>query len=155
MLNVTAPALQASLTEAMIAKMDYAEFREICGGVHAITDYSKRVSNKAVNLPQGQTYTTQQKLDALSKRIWNDQGTDGPRVRVLLRHILYGGPPDQLPERLWQGIDDPKWKIDGLGVSALGELVGWALPEQFPPRNGRTSKALRALGYDVVVHVGE
>jgi hypothetical protein len=155
MLNITAPALQASLTEAIIAKMDYAEFREICGGVHAITDYSKRVSNKAVNLPEGQTYTTQQKLDALSKRIWNDQGTDGPRVRVLLRHILYGGPPDQLPERLWQGIDDPKWKIDGLGVSALGELVGWALPEQFPPRNGRTSKALRALGYDVVVHVGE
>lgn len=155
MLNVTAPALQASLTEARIASMTYSEFRAVCGGVHAITDYSRRVPNKAVNLPEGKPYTIPQKLDALAGRIWNDQGEGGVRVRALLRHILYEGAPDQLPKRLWQAIDDPKWKVDGLGISALGELVGWALPDQFPPRNGRTSKALRALGYDVTIHVGE
>ena len=46
-----------------------------------------------------------------------------------------------------------KWKIDGLGISALGELVGWALRDRFPPRNGRTSKALKSLGYNVTIHV--
>jgi len=66
---------------------------------------------------------------------------------------MHGGPTELLPERLCQGVNDPKWKIDGLGISALGEIVGWALPEQFPPRNGRTSKALKSLGYDVTVHV--
>lgn len=154
MLNVTAPELQASLTEANMATMTYLDFRAVCGGIHAITDYSRRVRNKAVNLPEGQPYTIPEKLDALAGHIWNDQGEGGARVRSLLRHILYEGSPDQLPERLWQGIDDPKWKVDGLGISALGELVGWALPDQFPPRNGRTSKALRALGYDVAIHVG-
>jgi hypothetical protein len=46
-------------------------------------------------------------------------------------------------------------KVHGLGISALGELVGWALPNQFPPRNRRTSNAIRALGYDVTIHLGE
>jgi len=155
MLNVTAPALKAAVAEPRLATMTYAEFREVCGGVHAITDYSRRVRNQMVNLPDGQPYTVPQKLDALATRIWNNQGSNGGRVRALLRHILYGGSPDQLPERLWQGMDEPKWRIDGLGISALGELVGWALPDRFPPRNGRTSKALRALGYNVTIHVGE
>jgi hypothetical protein len=89
---------------------------------------------------------------ALSARIWNDSSSNGDRVRNLLQYVLYEGSAELLPERLWQGVSDPEWKIDGLGIGALGEIVGWALPEQFPPRNGRTSKALKSLGYDVTVH---
>ena len=75
-------------------------------------------------------------------------------MKQLVKFILYGGPEAQLPERIWTAVHDPKWKMEGLGISALGELVGWALPDRFPPRNGRTSKALKSLGYDVTVHVG-
>jgi hypothetical protein len=32
-------------------------------------------------------------------------------------------------------------------------VVGWARPEDTPPRNGRTNKALRALGYPVRVNI--
>jgi hypothetical protein len=155
MLNVIAPALRVELSEPRLESMSYSQFREVCGGVHAITDYARRVRNKAVNLADRPHYTNEQKIDALAARIWNDGGANGARVRSLLHRILYGGAPDQLPERLWEGISDPNWKVEGLGISSLGELVGWALPNQFPPRNGRTSKALRALGYDVTVHVGE
>lgn len=154
MLNVTAPFLQSALSEQRIQSMTKQEFRDICMGVHAITDYSRRVPNKAVGLPDnGIRYTIPDKVDALSNRIWNDRSAGGARVSDLLHHILYGGSGEQLPERLWQAVSDPQWKIDGLGISALGELVGWALPDRFPPRNGRTSKALRSLGYDVTVHV--
>jgi hypothetical protein len=79
--------------------------------------------------------------------------SDGVRVKTLLGRVLYGGSNEQLPERLWESVTDPRRRVDGLGISALGELVGWALPDRFPPRNGRTSKALRSLGYDVTVHV--
>jgi hypothetical protein len=155
MLNTVAPFLRSALTEDALGSMGYAEFQSLCMGVHAIKDYARRVSNKAVALPDdGIRYTIPEKVAALSRRIWNDRSSDGGRVRGLLRHLLYGGSSEQLPERLWQGVNDPKWKIDGLGISALGETVGWALPDQFPPRNGRTSKALRSLGYDVTVHVG-
>ncbi len=39
------------------------------------------------------------------------------------------------------------------GISSIAEVVGWARPEDTPPRNGRTNKALRALGYPVKVNI--
>lgn len=154
MLKETAPFLQATLSEENIGLLNYNLFRKICMSVHAIKDYSRRVRNRAVDLADdGTQYTIAQKVDALSKRIWDDQSSDGARIISLLHYVLYGGSGEQLPERLWRAVNDPKWKIDGLGISALGELVGWALPSSFPPRNGRTSKALKSLGYDVKIHV--
>ena len=70
-----------------------------------------------------------------------------------LPYVLYGGSDRELPESVWNAFTTPDWRIDALGVSAIGEIVGWALPDKFPPRNGRTSKALRSLGFDVQVHV--
>jgi len=154
MLNVTAPFLQSALSEEHVRSMGYDDFRDICMGVHAIKDYARRVPNKSVGLPDnGTRYTIPDKVAALSKRMWEDSSSNGGRVKELIEHVLYDGAGDLLPERLWQGVADPKWKVDGLGISALGELVGWALPDRFPPRNGRTSKALKSLGYDVTIHV--
>ncbi len=154
MLNVQAPLLRGLLAQDQITKMSYEDFEDICRRVHSIADYSRRVKNTAVSLiDDGTSYTIPQKVKALSKRIWADQSGNGSRVDQVLAFVLYGGSSEQLPERLWQAVIDPKWKIDGLGISALGEIVGWALPDKFPPRNGRTSKALRSLGYDVRVHV--
>lgn len=155
MLNSTAPALRKMLSAEAIDKMSYEEFREICMGIHAIKDYARRVANKAVSLKEdGTKYSIPTKVDALSSRIWNDSSAGGHSVRELMKFVLYEGTEAQLPERLWSAVHDQNWKIEGLGVSALGELVGWALPDRFPPRNGRTSKALKSLGYDVKVHVG-
>lgn len=154
MLNERAPFLQNILSRGQISKMTGSDFEAICNRVHAITDYARRVRNRSVSLPDnGTQYTISQKVEALAKRIWSNRSSNGARVDHVLSFVLYDGSVDQLPERLWKAISDPSWKIDGLGVSALGEIVGWALPDKFPPRNGRTSKALRSLGFDVRVHV--
>jgi len=154
MLNSTAPLLQSLLSEQALTTLSYDEFFQICERVHAIRDYARRVRNRSVGLPEVHgEHDIPLKVAALSQRIWNHQNSGGNRVKALLMHLLYGGEVDQLPERLWESFTDPVWKIDGLGVSALGELVGWAMPDRFPPRNGRTSKALKALGYDVTIHV--
>ncbi len=154
MLNVTAPFLHSALAEDHLGRMTYENFHEICAAVHSIKDYARRVRNKAVGLPDdGTPYTIPDKVAALSKRIWHDRTSSGLRVNELLQYILYGGTDEQLPERLWQSVTESRFKIDGLGISALGELVGWALPDRFPPRNGRTSKALKSLGFEVTVHV--
>lgn len=154
MLNVTAPHLREALSEEGLKGMGERGFRDVCMGVHAIKDYARRVPNRAVGLPDnGTKYSIPQKVKALSHRIWNDRAANGSSVADLLRFVLYGGAEALLPDRLWQAVSDPSRKIDGLGISALGELVGWALPDRFPPRNGRTSKALKSLGYDVAIHV--
>lgn len=153
-INTTAQRLQELLSENALKRMTLPQFREVAGDVHAMIEFSRRVRNSIVGLQSsGIAYTIPQKLDALTAHIWNSKAENGSSVTVVITHILYGGPDDLLPERLWEAVADPKWKLECMGISAYGELVGWAMPDKFPPRNGRTSKALRSLGYDVQVHV--
>lgn len=154
MLNTTSPFLKDALSEESLAELGQPIFREICSSVHSIRDYARRVPNAKVGLPStGAAYTIDKKVEALSKTIWDFRTSSGLNVQEVLSFILYSGNMGDLPDRLWQAMNDPKYKIEGLGISALGELVGWALPDHYPPRNGRTSKSLKALGYDVTIHV--
>lgn len=153
-INTTAQRLQELLSENALKRMTLPQFREVAGDVHAMIEFSRRVRNSIVGLQSsGIAYTIPQKLDALTAHIWNSKAENGSSVTEVITHILYGGPDDLLPERLWEAVADPRWKLECMGISAYGELVGWAMPDKFPPRNGRTSKALRSLGYDVQVHV--
>src|SRR3546814_13990789 len=107
--------------------MTLPEFREVAGDVHAMIEFSRRVRNSIVGLQSsGIAYTIPQKLDALTAHIWNSKAENGSSVTVVIAHILYGGPDDLLPERLWEAVADPKWKLECMGISAYGELVGWA-----------------------------
>lgn len=154
-INETAPRLRDALSEDGLKRMNLADFQQVAEHVHAMREYSRRVANKTVGLPSdGTQYSIPQKLDALTKHIWVNRSGSGASIKDVIRHILYGGDVDLLPERLWEAIANPAWKLDCMGISTYGELVGWAMPDRFPPRNGRTSKALRSLGYDVHVHVG-
>ncbi|MGQ2991178.1 MAG: phospholipase D family protein [Brevundimonas sp.] len=154
MLNVRAPTLRAFLSEDGLRRMDEGAFIEMLSGVHASVEYARRVPNAKVDLPSNRAYSIPEKLDAMGKTIWRSSAQRGTPVKEVLHHILHGGHVDDVPHRLWDALDDPTWKTEMLGVSSLGEIVGWALPDRYPPRNGRTSKALRSLGYDVTVHVG-
>src|SRR5439155_14956619 len=123
MLSKTAPFLRSAMAQQRLQSMTEEEFRNVCMGVHAIKSYARRVPNKAVGLPDnGTRYTIQEKGAALSKRMWNNRSAGGAQMNEVLQYVLYGGSGEQLPERLWQTVTDPKWKIDGLGISALGEL---------------------------------
>lgn len=70
----------------------------------------------------------------------------------LLHYVLYGGKDSEISERLYDAAKEPKYRIRRYGLNSIAEVVGWALPGVVPPRNGRTSKALRALGYPVKVY---
>src|SRR5258705_10471359 len=152
-INVTAGELMQSLQAERLTKLSKEDFRNDAAKVHAMIDYARRVPNVVVGLPPNVPYTIPQKLDALCDHLWRQRTANDSSALQVLDHILYGGSSAQLPERLWDATEDANWKIDRMGVSALGELIGWAMPDTFPPRNGRTSKALRSLGYDVRIHV--
>jgi hypothetical protein len=153
-INETAPVLRRMLEEESLRAMTEADFRRVAQDVHAMREFARRVPNQTVRLKtDGTPYTIPEKLDALCAHIWNNRSANGARVNEVVRHVLYGGAEDRVPERLWDAVADPQWKLECMGISAFGEMVGWAMPDRFPPRNGRTSKALRSLGYPVHVHV--
>jgi hypothetical protein len=147
-----APFLRDMLSSDRLAALTQDDFDAICDRVWSIQDHARRVSNATLDLPGGRRYDMATKTRALSKYLFTRHSNNGSSVPQVIHHVLYGGTDETLPLRLWEATTEGPWKIDHLGISALGELVGWALPEKFPPRNNRTSKALRSLGYPVAVH---
>ncbi|HIH5610687.1 TPA: hypothetical protein ACYSHF_004770 [Escherichia coli] len=71
--------------------------------------------------------------------------------RILLNYVVWGN--GSVSARLWNAIRSDDWAIPHIGLSSLGEIVGWARPDEFPPRNMQTSKGLWALGYNVRIGV--
>lgn len=59
---------------------------------------------------------------------------------------------DRIWQRLYHAGRDSEYGISRYGLNSFAEVVGWARPEVVPPRNGRTSKALRALGFSVKIY---
>src|SRR3546814_6628304 len=102
-INTTAQRLQDLLSENSLRRMTLPEFREVAGDVHAMIEFSRRVRNSIVGLQSsGIAYTIPQKLDALTAHIWNSKAENGSSVTVVIEHILYGGPDDLLPARIWE-----------------------------------------------------
>lgn len=151
MLNDWAPFLRDQLAPDALTGLTEEALFEIFRRVHAIADHARRIPNQSVDLPSTRQYSMDEKSRALAARIFKERSRGGHDVSQLLQHVFHGGDRGEVPQRLWDGIHEPQWKIDHIGRSALGELVGWALPNDFPPRNSRTSKALRSLGHDVVI----
>jgi len=154
MLNVTAPELRDAFSETKILKLTEKEFVAAISNVHAAREYARRAANNSVGLKAGRPYSRNEKVVALARFMFRGPSRAAPDPRETLHHVMYGGRAEEVPQRLWDSLNDKKRKVELLGISTLGEIVGWAMPDLYPPRNGRTSKALRSLGYDVRVHVG-
>ena len=69
-----------------------------------------------------------------------------------IRYVLYGGEEEEIPQRIFETCCEPDNMVPNLGVSSLGEIVGWVFPDSSPVRNDRTNKALCAIGYPVKVY---
>ena len=77
----------------------------------------------------------------LARKLWGDRvaAKAGWVLALFPTLILYSARSDER-------------KLPHFGINQVAEIAGWARPELSPPRNGRTSKGLRALGFDVHIH---
>jgi len=91
------------------------------------------------------------KVEKFGEWLLRQRSREGRTVLELLNYVVWGN--GSVSARLWNAIRSDDWAIPHIGLSSLGEIVGWARPDEFPPRNMRTSKGLRALGYNVRIGV--
>lgn len=147
-----APIHREQLTRERLANMSAKDFVRVARCVHSINNHAKHQRREDFLDDDDQlTSTTDAKCDVFCEDLYrrtNGYGWNPPR---LLQYLLFDGSPDQIPDRLFDCLEAP-YHIQGLKVSSLGELIGCALPDIYPPRNDRTNKALRALGWNVRVH---
>lgn len=76
-------------------------------------------------------------------------GNDIEQVRKVLKYLLYG--KGDFIVRMGNCIFDEEYHLKEVGRSIIQELFGWMNEKNIPICNGRTVKALRYLGYNVVV----
>lgn len=148
----SAPAVRALLAQDKVRELSCDEFATLCRNTHATMDHVIKVPTTDLGRPELRTLDRESRVGLFAPLILRQRNRKGWDVRQLLHYVLYGGPNDELWQRLYHAGRDPDYTIARYGLNSLAEVVGWARPEVVPPRNGRTSKALRALGFDVKVY---
>jgi hypothetical protein len=145
-----APLMQASFSKSELRSLSQADFTAVGQHIYALRDYAFRQPSVSIGLPPDVS-NYDLKAEAFARCQYSRKSAHGKSILDTINFVLHGGPDANIASRLWTAVEDPVWRIQGMGISTLGEMAGWALPDRFPPRNGRTSKALRALGYDVAI----
>lgn len=153
MINDWAVYLKQRLKEDTILSTTKEEFQEICSKVHALRDHALRVRYSVFGFtPPYPQMKHDERIKLLSDYLFKISSNKGKTIIDSIYYLLYGGSQEKTPDRIWDVAISDEWSISHFGISSAGEIVGWAFPDKFPPRNGRTSKALTALGFTVKIH---
>jgi hypothetical protein len=75
------------------------------------------------------------------------KNNDGKHIRETLAYLLFG--KEDTIKRLANVIFNPKYKLNEFGQANAQEILGWAGDKDLPVINGRTTKVLKFLGFDV------
>lgn len=145
----TAPAMEQRLSRAAVRDMTQQTFTQALIHVNAFRMHARQVKNSEFGLPVGHHESIEDRGRRLCAWLWEQRSAAGRTVRDALEFVLWGTSPADMEQRLWLAFRDDEHRIRHFGQSTLGEAVGWARPDDYPPRNNRTNKALRALGHDV------
>lgn len=144
------PRLRDLLARDRIRTLTEEEFVDAVSRVHAIRDHAIKQENEHLGLPD-RPQASDDKVEKFGEWLWRQRSREGRTALDLLNYVVWG--TGNVSARLWNAIRSDEWAIPHIGLSSLGEIVGWARPDEFPPRNMRTSKGLRALGYNVRIGV--
>ena len=147
-----APTLMAHLSKEKILSITTEEFAEVCHFTHATQDHISKMSLATMGLHEISSLPLKDRTPIYAKWLLKQHNKLGWNVLRLIEFVLYGGEDSGLPHRLYLAARDSKHRLPHYGLNSMAELSGWVRPKVVPPRNGRTSKSLRALGYDVSVY---
>lgn len=148
----SAPQVRSLLAKDKVRNLTVADFANLCRNTHATMDHIIKVPLAQLGMPDLDALDRDSRVEPFARLIMQQRNEKGWDVCQLLEYVLYGGADDDMWERLYHAGRDPEYSIARYGLNSLAEVAGWARPEVAPPRNGRTSKALRALGFDVNIY---
>lgn len=143
----SAPSLRALLSRDRISSLGEAEWVEALTLVYAFGDHASKIENALLGL--GEDPGAEAKSDALAHMIWRQSTRTGMPAPEVFKYVIWGS--GDVSERIWAASHEPAYRLRHIGTNIYGEIVGWARPTEYPPRNSRTSKSLCALGYPVSV----
>jgi hypothetical protein len=118
---------------------------------YAAKNHARQIPKKTLNLPRNERATEEECTRAMGKYHYGIKNKLGMNILELFHYVIYGE-NEPIEIRINKALSD-EYCIQHVGQSVLGELIGWARPNEYPIRNNRVNKTLLALGYDVRIFV--
>ena len=147
--NHSAPKLRELLAKDKLLSLSVDDIEEMCRCTHATKDHLIKMTTATLGRPDIKTLSREERLPLFASWLMAQRNRKGQDIRQILFDIMYTGKPENIWERIYSAsMTDELW-IPHYGINSIAEVVGWAQPETTPPRNGRTNKSLRALGYPI------
>jgi hypothetical protein len=140
------------LRKEVVLDLTVEDLESVFKKTHATRDHVIKVPMSVLGRPDVKSMDREGRLKLFAKLIMTERNQKGWDVRQLLHYVLYGGDDKDIWQRLYHAGRDAEYGIPRYGLNSIAEVIGWARPELMPPRNGRTSKALRALGFPVKIY---
>ena len=135
-----------------VKTLDESELSELIYNTHSAKAHARQM--RKVDLGDvGKTTSQDERCRLFAVYLLRQRSQLGLGVCGVLNYVLWENEvtPD-VAERIWNASHDSKWKLPHLGQNVLSEILGYARPDDFPPRNGRVSKTLYALGFDNIAY---
>lgn len=148
----SAPLIREYLSRDKVLLLNEHEFSEVCSSTYATRDHVAQMKLAILGIMDKKRLSTQERISLYSPWLLSQRNEKGWNILRLISYVLYEGADNNLWERLYKASHDDEYTLPHYGLNSLAEIVGWAKPDAFPPRNGRTSKALKALGFDVKIY---
>ncbi len=148
----SAPMIRDLLQRDKILLLNESELEQVFSRTHATVNHVIKIPTEVLGVPESDHLDIPTRLGLFASLMMKARNKKGWDLRKLLHYVLYEGKDKDIWERLYHAGRDSEFTISRYGLNSIAEVVGWARPEVVPPRNGRTSKALRALGFDVKVY---
>lgn len=144
--------LRKLLTQDSLRRLDENVLGVILGCCHAAKAHSRQIKNSEHGLDKDYKTDLETRVELFASYLWKARSSGSRTISEVLLDVIWGdeggGVEDQNPgERIWKALHTEEWKLPHLGAHIFGELIGYARPDEYPPRNNRVSKTLRALGH--------
>lgn len=148
-LHNDAPLLKELCAKDSIKNLSKEDFVEIVHRTHATLAHVRQMKLMTMGLDSKAYMSHDERVRVFTSWVYGLRNKKGQDIRELIYYVLYGG--GEIWERIFNAGKVSEYQIYHFGINSIAELAGWVSPDQTFPRNRRTSKALRALGYDVRV----
>ena len=139
-LLVWAPRLRELLAKGRLPSLSKDEFVEALSMVYAVIDYGGKRANAQLGLPQIQQ-SKDLKVRLHAEQLWEARTEDGARPPLqVFEFVVWGS--GEAERRIWAAAREPAWRLPWVQFSTLGEMLGWARPDEFPPPKRQNPKGL-------------
>ena len=119
--------LRDLLAKDRILKLSEIEFVDAVSRVHAIRDHAIKQENEHLGLPDA-PQAGDDKVQKFGEWLWRQRSPEGKSAAELMHYVVWGD--GSVAQRLWNAIHSDQWSIPHIGLSSLGEIVGWARPDE-------------------------